>query len=484
MSIRIDVTRTKFYQELTEDKRREYFDLTRNKILPCIDNVYYTCFFNRDKNGNVWMLPLFDELAEAKQSAQAKHANISFGHKLQLTPYGFNIYKYCVSEPDLYDIFITDYLPNDDTPRVLVQLRAYGLWVYGVEKMIFDSFRQVQELFDMYAYDDHTFEITKCRENRIDYCYHTNIIKNPYKEFSEDKLERTCHTIFNNYGIVGHIEKSKTADKNISFVKDYISFGKRAANNIFVRIYNKGLEVVQLAYKSFFFEVWQQQGLINTYDKFCYEYAYENKDFDAIHKARLQFYIDHGADAEVITKFQKELDKKKPPLEYKELADSLMPEVTTVLNIEFETKRRFYYYSDKFIDAHLKNTTSCVYQLQRLFKILDNRHLFLDYLTSKTLSFKKTDGSYCDWWQRLRSSKLDTVRSDAKLVREYSKELDHNIVLKRAVNAVATNALYSGLDDYDFRADVSDLLSNINDNTIASYVKNKASKKKRLKNML
>ena len=56
--------------------------------------------------------------------------------------------------------------------------------------------------------------------------------------------------------------------------------------------------------------------------------------------------------------------------------------------------------------------------------------------------------------------------------------------MKRAVNAVATSALYNGLDDYDLKADMSDLLSNINDNTIAGYIKNKASKKKRLKNLL
>lgn len=161
-----------------------------------------------------------------------------------------------------------------------------------------------------------------------------------------------------------------------------------------------------------------------------------------------------------------------------------MPEVTTVLNIEFETKRRFYYYSDKFIDDQLKNITPCVQPLQRLFKILDNRHLFLDYLTDKTLSFNNSDGSYCDWWRRLRSVKLDTVKSDADLVRSYSKELDRNVVLKRAVNSVATAALYNGRYDMDLPGDVSDLLSNINDNTVVSYIKNKASKKKRLKNLL
>ena len=91
--------------------------------------------------------------------------------------YGFNVYKYCLSDPDLYDIFIIDYLPNIDTPRVLVQLRAYGLWVYGVEEMIIKSFEKVQELFMDFVEDiDYYSEVEKCRENRIDYCFHTHTL--------------------------------------------------------------------------------------------------------------------------------------------------------------------------------------------------------------------------------------------------------------------------------------------------------------------
>ena len=485
MGVNVDVTRTKIYTEMSEEDRLLWFNLTKKKILPCIDNVYYTCFFKNDKNDNEIMQPLLSALEESKKVVLVSHESIDFFKGLQLMPYGFNVYKYCLSDPELYDIFIIDYLPNEETPRVLVQLRAYGLWVYGVEKMVLQSFEKVKTVFSDFQGLEYPSEIVRCRENRIDYCYHTNIIKNPYREFAESKLEKTLHTIFDNYGVVGHIEKSKKSDnKNISLIKDYLSFGKRAANNIFVRIYNKGLEVVQLAYKSFFFEVWYQKGLINAYDKFCFEYAYEKKDYDFIHKARLEFYWLHGKDNEKKKEVYELLSKDLTPLDYKPLADSLTPQVTTVLNIEFETKRRFYYYSDQFIDNHLKTTTDCPVPLRRIFRILDNRYLFLDYLTSKTLSFKTSKDVYCDWWQRIRSVKLDTVRNNDELVRKYTKELDRNIVLKRAVNAVATSALYNGLDQYDLKADVTELLSNVNDNTIRSYIKNKAAKKKRLKNML
>jgi hypothetical protein len=104
-------------------------------------------------------------------------------------------------------------------------------------------------------------------------------------------------------------------------------------------------------------------------------------------KLGLCFILAQGSDVAKKKKIGREIEKDLSPLEYKTLADSLMPEVTTVLNIEFETKRRFYYYSDNFIDAHLTTKTECSYQLCRIFKIIDNRNLFLDYLTSKTLAF-------------------------------------------------------------------------------------------------
>jgi len=57
--------------------------------------------------------------------------------------------------------------------------------------------------------------------------------------------------------------------------------------------------------------------------------------------------------------------------------------------------------------------------LQRIYKILDYRSLFLDYLTSKTLSFHK-DGKYLSWWERLRNVKHEGKKVDGKLLRDYS----------------------------------------------------------------
>ena len=81
------------------------------------------------------------------------------------------------------------------------------------------------------------------------------------------------------------------------------------------------------------------------------------------------------------------LENKNTTLaDYKRLADKHLPKTTAVINIEYETKRKFYYYSDKFIEAFKHTPRSISKPLERLYKILDNRSIFLDYLTSKTLT--------------------------------------------------------------------------------------------------
>lgn len=152
--------------------------------------------------------------------------------------------------------------------------------------------------------------------------------------------------------------------------------------------------------------------------------------------------------------------------QYKEMADAYMPEITTVMNIEFETKRRFYYYSDDFIDEVLKMMSGreeLPPPLRRIYKIIDNRVVFLDYLTSRTVCFSKS-GKYVAWWERLRNTKLDGLALEEKLVRDYSSELDLRAAQVRFINTVATNAVYNNNVETDFIEDISDVLSNLNDN--------------------
>ena len=146
-----------------------------------------------------------------------------------------------------------------------------------------------------------------------------------------------------------------------------------------------------------------------------------------------------------------------------------MPKTTAVINIEYETKRKFYYYSDTFIENFKHSPRNIPHPLDRLYKILDNRAIFLDYLTSKTLTFhsgKDEDGTvkYQAWWKRLRDTKLGGIKADEKLLRDYSCEMDKKCVQRRAINAVASSAVYDDKVETGFIEDLSDFLSDVSDN--------------------
>ena len=107
--------------------------------------------------------------------------------------------------------------------------------------------------------------------------------------------------------------------------------------------------------------------------------------------------------------------------------------------------------------------------LERIYKILDNREIFLNYLNTKTLAFHKgkdINGNvqYLDWWKRLRRAKACGIKADEKLLRDYSFEMDKKCVQRRAINALASSAVYDDKLDTGFIEDVSDFLSDLSDN--------------------
>jgi hypothetical protein len=454
--VRIDIKRTDFYNELSKEKQRSYFETVNCKYLPNVDNIYYTVSIKGDVNGNEKLDPIFDRINELRQEVKKTHEPQAFNESLYVDFISFNIYKYCLSCPDLYDIFIIDYLPNDDTPRIVVQIRSYGLWIKGWEEMINHSFSHVEMLLFEYGCLVH-----QVRENRIDYCYHTNAIKTPEKIFKDRRISETMETKLTQHHATGRIGKGKN-----KLIKDYFALGERKSNYVFIRFYNKILEVIEKGYKGYFFKIWNDAGIISFYDKYCFEYAYKEKNYDAVHKARLLFYMDYGENQGVRREFELTLaDGRQTASDIKALADAYMPEVTTVFNIELETKRKFYYLSDAIIEQlGVVKRPSINKDLMRLYKVLDNRVLFLDYLTDNTVKFLKKDGQYCDWWERLRRVKIDGIKTDQKLLRDYSNELDHEMMRRRFINTVAGNAVYMDKQKKEFLEDLTDVLALINDN--------------------
>ncbi|MCL2413540.1 MAG: hypothetical protein FWC98_05335 [Bacteroidales bacterium] len=391
MSIRIETTRTGFYEELSYELREKYFTLTQKKILPNIDNIYYSIFIAGDGTDEITIdkvQPLIDGLHDAKQLANMTHEAIDFSHGLMLTLKSYNFYAYCLTQTDLYDIFLCYTLPNFDTPRIVVQLRALGLWTRGVDNILLESYLKVEKLLAAY-----NLKIEKCRESRIDYCYHLNSITSPDKLFQESGGKmKYLHTNLKDFHLHGDIEHT---EDGIIVHKDYICMGNKVSKNVRARVYDKVKEVIEMGYKSFFFELWHEKGLISFYDKWCMEYAFLHKNVDYLAPARLAFYVEFGTDAGRCEAYEKALSNPNKSLaDLKRIADGFMPKTTPVINIEYETKRKFYYYSDEFIDRCKIDWTrdNIPENLKRIYRILDNKSLYLDYLTKRTLSFYNGKG--------------------------------------------------------------------------------------------
>jgi hypothetical protein len=461
-----------FYHELSEQRQKEYFDFNF-QYLPALDNIYYTVSIKGDSGVNPLFETLFKRLDEMRAVMMNTHKPAIYNSSLSLTFKSYKIYRYCLSAEDLYDIFLVESLPNDKTPRIAVQIRAYGLWLFGVDEMVFKSFDTVKGLLREYG-----AEVGEVFENRIDYCYHTNFIVSPEKLFSDDSLRRHLKTTLTRYHFTGRVHPSGEDDYS-DLTRDYSAFGERKSNYVFVRFYNKALEVIEQGYKGFFFELWYKSGLINAYDKYCFEYAYQTRNYNSVHKARLLFYIEHGRDEALKYEFVQLLRGAHTTSQMiREAADRYMPGLTVVFNIEFETKRKFYYLSDKFIDGlsymirpGLHESGGCG-GLKRLYRILDNRRLFINYLSGDVLCFCDSKSSigedgkakYCDWWRRLRSTRLDGLDVDLKLVRVYQTNMDKEIQKKRFINALARQSVLDGSDNSSFIDDVASMLSTLNDN--------------------
>jgi len=145
-------------------------------------------------------------------------------------------------------------------------------------------------------------------------------------------------------------------------------------------------------------------------------------------------------------------------------AATLLPNVTLIMNVEFQTMRKFYYYcSDSFINQLQTNDNNEI--TNRLFKIIDNRKIFLDYLTTKTVVFKKNDVEVADWWNRLTKLKIKSNICD-DLLKEYTRNLEIDKIKSKIKGDIATLNMYLNRDNTSLNDDLSAVLCCLNDNDI------------------
>lgn len=475
------------YSELDDQTRKKYFDFSTKKFLHNIDSLYYTVKLKNDWefdiNAQIFKehLSNYQKLALNNPDMQLVFEKQSSSEWLMNGVAASKIYRYDLQQSDKFAMFIAPSLPNPDTPEFIVQLRSQFLWLVGEKEAVLQSLKEIEELLSNFS-----LEILQVKENRIDYAYHTNYIQDPTTYFKHQNINKMQQSRFTR----GSIEFSFRNQWDVE--TDYLTLGRKKSNNLFFRIYDKTKEVIQQGYKQFFIKIWYMEKLISFFDMYCIEKAFMNPSADNykyLDVARLEFYLEYGTDQnnkEIINELL-----NKPSRDYDKiisLANKLTPPVTKILNVELETKRKFYSTLDNTIDNLLTIKTDAAPKYShKLFRILDNKKLFHDFITRNTddgsgvirfIDFKaknrlgvgwkhKRDYPTSDFWKRLQSVSIDWVADDVTLVREYQKGLSMQLLKKRIINSVSTYSLYSNKDlDSTSFDDALDFISTLNESDL------------------
>lgn len=465
------------YLENEDSFNKTYFDIKDKKFIHNLDNIYYSV-----KVKNSWKYDsncrnLIDYLKFKKDIAIKEDYIVldDLSTDLIMNGIGFSIYQYDIEKKHKYIIFFANSCPNDDTPEIIVQIRAEYLWLEGEHKALRSSYFDLKEILSKWE-----IEIDFITENRLDYAYHTNYIQDPINFFDIKKLSKMQVSHFNRWRSEGDLTKNYVT-------MDYLGLGNRKSNNIYLRIYNKTQEVIRQGYKAFFMKIWLLNGMISRFDYYCYEECFLRSNYDYIDRARLKFYYDYGKDESIKSHIKDILDCniEVDLKDIKYLADKLTPRVTQILNIEFQTKRKFYYHMRNSIDK-LISFTECEDPLTRIFKIIDNKNLFHEYLTTYVIRFvdykhdvRNKDKNTASWWKLLQNCKLyrDNIKKkDHELVRIYSSNINKDLLKKRVLNSLSTLSLYDGKNYNNVFTDIVDFASTINESDIEKCIDYKRKK--------
>lgn len=493
--IDVSVRRTKIFKESTEEFNLKWFDRIQKKYIHHIDNIYYSCYLTNDiPNSTDSGIMMFIESLQAFKDYSTKKMDSIWIDKENgiLFKFGsYSIYNYRISVNGLCDIFVAKTLPNSSTPRIVVQLRSEGLWSIGELRAIERSYEILLSLLNEF-----NISVERCMENRIDYAYHTNCIQNPLKFYSDKILINNLISPFKNGAKYFDRSNGKIDIKTLSL-------GNRKSNNLFFRSYDKCQEILDKSHKYYFYDIWLQENLINKYDYYVYTYcATHNKKADAIEWGMAEFYVQYGTDLFLIKKLKSLLNNVNTNVtQIREVVNNVLPRPTLIFNIEFQTMRKFYTSGDSLIDTFAFRSDVKYDNLVRLFQILDNRFIFLDYLTSKSVAFVKDNKDkvlkkvYMDFWGRLRGCKVDKI-NNTEFIRTYNeKSFNREISLRKIKSEISKISIYDSNFNTDYLEDLGLALNYLNDNSMKEiekgvfgienydYIKIKEKNKKALKSI-
>lgn len=470
MGFLVQATRTKIFNEFSNEEREKYFSIKTDKVLHNIDTLYFSVSLKNDNVDidNVDIKKFITDLNLYKTAEKTEQFWFDFDLELLYKDISFGFYKHCLSRTDMFDIFICNTIPNNFTPRVVVQIRSSMLWSLGDSFSINYILDILDKLFKIY-----NLEINEIKENRIDYAFHTNSLQNTEKYFSDEFIKNNVDTTFQ---IGSKVFRKDKKSLNV----EYLSFGNRKSNNLFFRTYNKTLEVIELNYKSFFLDIWLSHNLISKYDYDLLTYCYENGSYNKKYEFMVKFYIEFGKDENLKLYLNNLLKSETATIDnFRSAVKGLCPEHTRIQNFEFQTMRKFYLSGSDLIDT-LPIINNCDFRLLRLYRILDNRKIFLDYLTSKTLVFNDKNNSVCRFWRLIQKCKLDkTIQVNYK--RNYKTDTDINLILNKLKSNLATYSVYKDKIDSDLVTDFCEVLNTINDNDMKEFERYSITKNKKAK---
>lgn len=487
-----ELSKCKIFDEMSAQSNDYWFNFKKSKFLHNIDTFYYSVKFYNDftTDSDDIQVKRFREFFTRKREQLTNDRKLDFlplhfdDFLLNLRPFSFaGMYNICLECPEWFDIFLAPVVPtNIDagesvTCEIVVQIRSYMLWMYGVYAAFERSYEYVRKLADYFVLDIHY-----CQENRIDYCWHSNYLSNPERFFALDNFYKMRVDRFKD--ALTHTEKSGSEGYEI----DYIALGKRS-DKVFIRIYLKSKEVVEQGYKAWFLYIWFFNGLINRYDLYVYEECYKRKNWKYMNLARASYYLEYGSNTTIKDTCRRllsgELTMEEDSLQ--RFVDSITPKVNLVMNVEYQTMRR---HSKSYCLLPLRDNSIRVTS-KRIYDYLDNRKLITDYLTRDVFRLAEPDGNVnksrremCGFWKALRSCKMVDVHippKQLKLVRDYSRKLNADLVKTRAINSIVTYGFYQkGINDDDVMKDVVDALCTMNDNDMQKALRYKKKRAQQL----
>lgn len=477
------------FLEMDEKDRNFWFDFKQKKFLHNIDTFYYSVKLCNDFRTDTYDRAVleFRRVFENLKNRMGYNDSIPFflapiGKNMNLLNLTFGkYYNICLECPDYFHIFVASKVPpgaggsGSVTCEIIVQIRSYMLWMYGVHAAFEKSMEYVQALVDQFD-----FTIANIQENRIDYCWHSNYLSNPEKFFSIENFYKMRVDRYR--GANFHTEKVGTSDYEI----DYVSLGQRSGK-CFVRIYLKSKEVVEEGYKAFFFQLWLFNGLISRYDLYCYEKAYVLRNWKYITIARLEYYLEYGTLDYYKTQCQYYIQQYEESHKVTDamirLADELTPKIHLIINVEYQTMRKG---TKSYCLLPVKDNSAKT-AAQRVYDYLDNRPLIARYLTHDIFRLvdpatdsKKSRCDYCGFWKALRSCKMVDVKQlpdQLQLIRDYTRKLNKDIMKKSLLNKAVVYGIYTkGINEDSVMKDCFDALLKMNDNDLVAAMRYKNKK--------